>query len=77
MSAATPLAADLFDCRKAFAETLSALAREDARIVAVCNDSVGSSNLGAFQAEFPDRLINVGIAEQNMVGVGRASPMAA
>ena len=70
MSAATPLAADLVDCRKAFAETLSALAREDARIVAVCNDSVGSSNLGAFQAEFPDRLINVGIAEQNMVGVG-------
>ena len=70
MSAETPRAADLFDCRKAFAETLIALAREDARIVAVCNDSVGSSNLNAFQAEFPDRLINVGIAEQNMVGVG-------
>ena len=30
---------------------------------------MGSSNLGAFQKEFPDRLINVGIAEQNMVGV--------
>jgi transketolase len=38
-------------------------------VVAVCNDSVGSSNLTAFRAEFPDRLINVGIAEQNMVGV--------
>jgi transketolase len=58
-----------FDCRVAFAETLTALAREDPRIVAVCNDSVGSSNLGAFQKEFPDRLVNVGIAEQNMVGV--------
>ncbi|HEX3982674.1 MAG TPA: transketolase C-terminal domain-containing protein [Acidisoma sp.] len=58
-----------YDCRAAFAETLIELARADARIVAVCNDSVGSSNLGAFQKEFPDRLINVGIAEQNMVGV--------
>jgi transketolase len=62
-------AAQGFDCRVAFAETLAALARENPRIVAVCNDSVGSSNLGAFQKEFPDRLVNVGIAEQNMVGV--------
>ncbi|MBS1164438.1 MAG: dxs 1 [Proteobacteria bacterium] len=58
-----------FDCRQAFAETLAALARQDDRIVAVCNDSVGSSNLVAFQKEFPDRLINVGIAEQDMIGV--------
>ena len=46
------------------------LARADERIVAVCNDSVGSSKLVKFRDEFPDRLINVGIAEQNMVGVG-------
>lgn len=58
-----------FDCRASFAETLIDLARNDPRIVAVCNDSVGSSNLTGFQKEFPDRLINVGIAEQNMVGV--------
>lgn len=58
-----------FDCRQAFAEELAALAQSDSRIVAVCNDSVGSSNLGAFRKAFPDRLINVGIAEQNMVGV--------
>jgi transketolase len=63
-------AAMLHDCRKAFAETLIALAREDDRIVAVCNDSVGSSNLTGFKAEFPDRMINVGIAEQDLVGVG-------
>jgi transketolase len=58
-----------YDCRQIFADTLIALARDDARIVAVCNDSVGSSNLNGFQREFPDRVINVGIAEQNMVGV--------
>lgn len=59
-----------FDCRKAWAATLEALAQENERIVAVVNDSVGSSNLGAFQSAFADRLVNVGIAEQNMVGVG-------
>jgi transketolase len=57
------------DCRVAFAETLVALAEQDARIVAVVNDSVGSSNLKAFKQRFPDRLINVGIAEQNLIGV--------
>ena len=62
-------AVPLFDCRVAFTETLIALAESDPRIVAVCNDSVGSSNLGDFQKRFPDRLINVGIAEQCMVGV--------
>src|SRR5689334_24959817 len=62
--------AKTFDCRKSFAEELIALAREDERIVAVCNDSVGSSNLTQFRKEFPDRLINVGIAEQDLVGVG-------
>lgn len=59
----------LFDCRQTFVETLIELAQADKRIVAVCNDSVGSSNLGAFAKQFPDRMINVGIAEQNMVGV--------
>ena len=58
-----------FDCRQAFADELATMARADARIVAVCNDSVGSSNLVAFRKEFPERVINVGIAEQNMVGV--------
>jgi len=62
--------AQTYDCRNAFAETLIELARADERIVAVCNDSVGSSNLVGFREEFPDRLINVGIAEQDLVGVG-------
>lgn len=62
--------AETFDCRKAWAKTMEALADEDDRIVVVVNDSVGSSNLGGFQQAHGDRLINVGIAEQNMVGVG-------
>jgi transketolase len=67
---APPHAAPAYDNRVAFAEELIALARQDERIVAICNDSVGSSNLTGFRDEFPDRLINVGIAEQDMVGVG-------
>ena len=60
----------LHDCRDAFTATLERLAEADGRIVAVCNDSVGSSKLGGFKSRWPERLINVGIAEQNMVGVG-------
>lgn len=61
---------DLFDCRKAFTATLLELAAQDERVVVVCNDSVSSSNLAPFRERYPERLINVGIAEQNMVGVG-------
>ncbi len=62
--------ANLYDCRDAFAATLETLGAGDPTIVAVCNDSVGSSKLGGFKSKFPERLVNVGIAEQNMVGVG-------
>ena len=57
------------DCRIAFADALIALAEADPRVVAVANDSVGSSNLKEFGRRLPGRLVNVGIAEQNLVGV--------
>ena len=61
---------ELHDCRDAFTSALEAMAERNADIVAVCNDSVGSSKLGGFRERWPERLINVGIAEQNLVGVG-------
>lgn len=70
MAHAAPTAAGFQDCRNIWVQTLEQLAEADARIVAVVNDSVGSSKLNSFQKKFPDRLINVGIAEQVMVGVG-------
>ncbi|MCW4463492.1 transketolase family protein [Sphingomonas sp. BT-65] len=70
MSASVAAPAGMFDCRDAYVRTVEALAANDPRIVAVVNDSVGSSKLGKFRERFPDRLVNVGIAEQNMVGVG-------
>ena len=60
----------LYDCRDAFEDALRELAYQDERIVAVVNDLVGSSKLTQFGKDYPNRLVNVGIAEQNMVGVG-------
>ncbi|WP_319410895.1 transketolase family protein [uncultured Cohaesibacter sp.] len=67
---ATVKESKLYDCRDAFSATLVAMAAENNAIVAVCNDSVGSSKLDAFRDAYPQRLINVGIAEQTMIGVG-------
>ena len=62
-------AAKLHDCRDAFVTVLERLATVNPRAVAVCNETVGSSKLGGFKARWPERLVNVGIAERNMVGV--------
>tara|TARA_R110002020_G_scaffold81191_6_gene201972 strand:+ start:637 stop:1596 length:960 start_codon:yes stop_codon:yes gene_type:complete len=70
MASSAPQAAGLFDCRDAFSRTVEELAADDNRVVAVVNDSVGSSKLGGFMKRWPERLVNVGIAEQNMIGVG-------
>jgi transketolase len=58
-----------YDCRNAYVDTLADLAHNDHRIDGVVNDSIGSRKLDAFKKAFPERLINVGIAEQDMVGV--------
>ncbi|HUX28543.1 MAG TPA: transketolase family protein [Terracidiphilus sp.] len=61
-------AAETFDCRISFASTLEEMAERDHRVCAVVNDSVGSTKLKGFRDRFPERFVNVGIAEQNMVG---------
>jgi transketolase len=68
MTAVAPAA--LFDCRDAFVDTLIELAQADPRVVAVVNDSVGSTKISKLDKVLPERVVNVGIAEQNMVGVG-------
>ena len=60
---------ELYDCRKAFANALEDVARRDPRVVVLSNDSVSSASLSHFAEAFPGRLFNVGIAEQNMVGM--------
>lgn len=70
MSAAPAAKTGYFDCRDAFSRTIEALAESDPRIVTVVSDSVGSSKLVNFRKRFPERLVNVGIAEQTVVAVG-------
>jgi transketolase len=52
-----------------FADTLLELARADRQVLAVTSDSRGSGKLTRFSQALPNQLIEVGIAEQNLVGV--------
>ncbi len=54
---------------EAFSETLLSLARQNKNIFAVTSDSRGSGRLVPFAAGVPDQIIEVGIAEQNLVGI--------
>ena len=54
--------------RSAFVRTLTELAAADPRIVLLTGD-LGYMALEPFMEQFPDRFVNVGVAEQNMVGI--------
>ena len=54
--------------RTTFISTLTSLAEQDDRIFLITPD-MGFSVLEAFQERFPDRFLNVGIAESNAVGI--------
>lgn len=56
--------------QEVFAETLLEAARRDPTILVVTSDSRGSARLAQFANELPDRIVEVGIAEQNVVGIG-------
>lgn len=60
----------LFDCRDAYAQTLQEMAEKDGRISVVINDSLSSAKMKEFKTKYPERFVNVGIAEQDMVGIG-------
>lgn len=52
-----------------FSETLQQLAANDRNIIVVTSDSRGSGKLVPFGQKFPEQIVEVGIAEQNLVGV--------
>ena len=56
-------------CRHSFTQTLTEAARADRDVVAVTSDARGSVTLDKFAAELPAQFVEVGIAEQNAVGV--------
>jgi transketolase len=52
-----------------FSATLLELAREDSDLLVVTSDSRGSAKLATFAKAAPGQIVEVGIAEQNLVGV--------
>ncbi len=60
--------------RNAFAKQLEELARVDPRVVLISGD-IGNRMFDQFKAIAPDRFINAGIAEQNMIGVAAGLAM--
>jgi transketolase len=55
--------------QQVFSETLLELAKADRDIVIVTSDSRGSGKLGPFAEALPDQIVEVGVAEQNLVGI--------
>ena len=57
------------DTRSGFGEGLKELGRNNNNVVALCADLTGSLKMNDFAKENPDRFIQVGIAEANMMGI--------
>jgi len=56
-------------CRKAFTESLLRAAKKNPHIFVVTTDARGSVTLEEFATELPNQFVEIGIAEQNSVGV--------
>ena len=57
------------DTRSGFGEGLSILGDINPNVVALCADLTGSLKMNDFQNKYPDRFIQAGIAEANMMGM--------
>jgi transketolase len=57
------------DTRSGFGDGIVAAGRKNANIVALTADLLGSLKLNQFVKEFPERFIQCGIAEANMIGI--------
>lgn len=60
---------DQKDTRSGFGAGLLELGRSNPNVVALCADLTGSLKMDAFEKEFPERFIQVGVAEANMMGI--------
>ena len=55
--------------KQAINDVLMERAKEDRDIIVLCSDSRGSASLAPFADAYPDQFVEVGIAEQNIVGL--------
>lgn len=56
--------------RKGFGRGLKEAGRRDDNVVAACADLTDSTQMSLFKEEFPERFVEIGVAEQNLVTVG-------
>jgi transketolase len=59
----------MLSSRGTFGTTILALSKEDDNLLVLSADLGNSSGLDRFKSKFPNKFINVGIAEQNMIGI--------
>ncbi|NML19465.1 transketolase family protein [Pseudoflavitalea sp. G-6-1-2] len=57
------------DTRSGFGDGIVEAARKNSNVVALTADLAGSLKLNQFMKEFPERFVQVGIAEANMMGI--------
>lgn len=57
------------DTRSGFGAGILELGRKNPNVVALCADLAGSLKLDDFIKEFPERYVQTGIAEANMIGI--------
>ena len=55
--------------RDSFAKTLYEIAKKDPKVFIAVADISPAASMAPFREEFPDHFINVGVAEQNMIGL--------
>jgi transketolase len=60
---------DKKDTRSGFGAAMTALGAQNPAVVALCADLTGSLKLSDFEKQFPDRFVQCGIAEANMIGM--------
>ncbi len=83
MSKAVPLNPKLFDAdveqiptRNGYGDALAELGDEDKRVVVLTSDLSESTRANLFQKKFPERFVECGVAEQNMMGVAAGLALA-
>ncbi|MDD2979722.1 MAG: transketolase C-terminal domain-containing protein [Hespellia sp.] len=60
---------DVTDMRTAYSESMITMAEKDERIVALDADLMGAMGMKPFKKQFPERTVDCGVQEANMIGV--------
>lgn len=63
------IATEKKDTRSGFGDALTELGEKNSKVLALCADLTGSLKMDTFEKKIPERFIQVGIAEANMIGI--------